>query len=315
MTTSPETPGMTTSPQAPDMTTAPKGPDMSTSPKTPERSTWGRHATLTYLVVCALALVAMLVETLLGHPGTGSMIAAILAAPWSMLVAGLAPPLPRDWPVAAGLAVRMVPLALFMLLNAAIVRGIASRSERDLARTATRASVLLVLSALLGSGCILSSHQEVFVAAPTQSLVFFDGGKQEFYFAFDLTTSPQWLDQRGKIARVGDLAIVGDFHNATGGSGGLPVPIDVKVDLAPDVSPSVSGGADIWGPLHIDTSSTKRIGWSEGERLMLADAPTLQTEIRGDGKFRLYTVTVPQISLNGGVSIENLRLMAVFELK
>jgi hypothetical protein len=52
--------------------------------------------------VCALALLAMLDETLLGHPGIGSMFAAILAAPWSMLVGGLAPPLPRDWPLAPG---------------------------------------------------------------------------------------------------------------------------------------------------------------------------------------------------------------------
>jgi len=91
-----------------------------------------------YLVVCALALAAMLVETVLGHPGTGSVLAAILAAPWSMLVAGFAPPLPRDWPLAAGLAARMVPLGLFMLLNAAIIAGIAARSERDLVRPATR---------------------------------------------------------------------------------------------------------------------------------------------------------------------------------
>ena len=103
-------------------------------------SRWGRRAASTYLVVCALALLAMLVETWMGHPGIGSMFAAMLAAPWSMLMAGLAPPLPRDWPMAAGLAVRMVPLALFMLLNAAIVRGIAARSERDLARNGRRAS-------------------------------------------------------------------------------------------------------------------------------------------------------------------------------
>jgi hypothetical protein len=95
-------------------------------------SRWGRRAASFYLVVCALALLAMLVETLRGHPGTGSMFAAMLAAPWSMLMAGFAPPLPSDWPLAAGLAVRMIPLALFMLLNAAIIRGIASRSERDL---------------------------------------------------------------------------------------------------------------------------------------------------------------------------------------
>jgi hypothetical protein len=95
-------------------------------------SRWGRRAASLYLVVCALALLAMLVETLRGHPGTGSMFSAMLAAPWSMLMAGFAPPLPSDWPLAAGLAVRMIPLALFMLLNAAIIRGIASRSERDL---------------------------------------------------------------------------------------------------------------------------------------------------------------------------------------
>jgi len=98
-------------------------------------SAWGRRAARAYLVVCALALVAMLVETLLGHPGIGSMFAAILSVPWSMLMAGFAPPFPSAWPLAAGLAARMIPLALFMLLNAAIVRGIAARSQRDLGRT------------------------------------------------------------------------------------------------------------------------------------------------------------------------------------
>lgn len=99
---------------------------------------WGRRAALLYLGVAGLALVAMLVETLLGHPGTGSMFAAILAAPWSMLAASFLPPLPRDWPMAAGLAIRMAPLALFMLLNAAIIAGIAARSERDVRGAATR---------------------------------------------------------------------------------------------------------------------------------------------------------------------------------
>lgn len=93
---------------------------------------WGRRSATIYLVVCALALAAMLIETLLGHPGTGSIFAAILAAPWSMLAASFLPPLPDDWPLPAGLAVRMAPLALFMLLNAAIIAGIAARSERDL---------------------------------------------------------------------------------------------------------------------------------------------------------------------------------------
>jgi hypothetical protein len=278
-------------------------------------SRWGRKAAGGYLVVCALALLAMLVETVLGHPGTGSMIAAILAAPWSMLMAGLAPPLPRDWPMAAGLAVRMIPLALFMLLNAAIIRGIFARSERDLAERVSRAGVLLVLSAVFGSGCVLSSRQEVFIAAPTQSLQLFNGGKQEMLFAFDLATSPQWMDQRNAIVSVTDLAIVGDFRNATGGLGGLPVPIDVKIGVNPDPFPSLDPGVATWGPVHIDTTATKRIDWTEGQLLMLGGGAALEAEIRGDGKFTLRTVTVPQITLNGGVSIENLRLAAVFELK
>lgn len=103
------------------------------TPSAPGAATaWGRRSARIYLVVCAIALTAMLVETLLGHPGSGSIFAAILAAPWSMLAATFLPPLPADWPLAAGLAVRMVPLALFMLLNAAIIAGIAARSERDL---------------------------------------------------------------------------------------------------------------------------------------------------------------------------------------
>ena len=139
----PEAPDILMSPKAPDMSTSPQAPNITKSPHAPDvskPSRWGRRVARTYLVVCGLALIAMLVETIAGHPGMGSMFAAILAAPWSMLVAGLAPPLPRDWPLAAGLAVRMIPLALFMVLNAAIVRGIAARSERDLARAATGSS-------------------------------------------------------------------------------------------------------------------------------------------------------------------------------
>ena len=106
---------------------APVGP-----PEPLSMAAWGRRSARIYLVVAGLALIGMLVETVLGHPGTGSVFAAILAAPWSMLAASFLPPLPDDWPLPAGLAVRMVPLALFMLLNAAIIAGIAARSQRDL---------------------------------------------------------------------------------------------------------------------------------------------------------------------------------------
>lgn len=114
--------------------------DAAAAPTPTNMTLWGRRAARMYLIVAGIALLAMLVETLLGHPGAGSIFAAILAAPWSMLVAKFLPELPRDWPLAAGLAVRMVPLALFMLLNAAIVAGIAARSERDMRGVASRTS-------------------------------------------------------------------------------------------------------------------------------------------------------------------------------
>ena len=102
------------------------------APTMPSMTAWGRRAALMYLGVGALALLAMTIETVAGHAGTGTMFAAFLSVPWSMLVAGVAPPIPPDLPMALGLAVRMVPLAAFMVLNAAIVAGIAARSERDL---------------------------------------------------------------------------------------------------------------------------------------------------------------------------------------
>ena len=98
----------------------------------PSMTAWGRRAAWIYLGVGSLALAGMAIETVLGHPGTGTMFAAFLSVPWSMLVAGCAPPIPTNLPMALGLAARMTPLALFMLLNAAIVAGIAARSERDL---------------------------------------------------------------------------------------------------------------------------------------------------------------------------------------
>ena len=95
---------------------------------------WGRKSSRSYLLVCALAMAWMIVEWSLGKPGGGSILSAILALPWSLLVARMAPPPPESLPLAAQFGVRAGGLALLMLLNAAIVYGIAGRFERDLAR-------------------------------------------------------------------------------------------------------------------------------------------------------------------------------------
>jgi len=290
------------------------------APEAAEVSKWPSRAAQLYLLACGLALVAMLVETVAGHPGVGSMFAAILAVPWSMLVAGFAPPLPRDWPLAAGLVVRMVPLALFMLLNSAIVRGIAARTARDLARSATRVGLLCVVCALLGSGCALESRQEVMVAAPTDSFLFFFGdGRVEVYSTFDLNTSPTWVQHHKDIVRVTDVTLMGDFQNGTGGPvvGGpdeKPVPIDFTISIAPDPVTSAGPQFVVWGPLHLAERALKRVEWDEGQRLFNAQASVVRNEIAGDGHFTLYTETTLPAPTTGGVEIANLHLACTLEV-
>lgn len=109
-------------------------PSGEAAPQPSFNAAWGRKAARTYLIVCALALAAMAVETVLGHAGAATILCAIFAVPWSMLIPAFLPALPADWPMAAGLALRMGILALLMLLNAAIVAGIAARAEADLKR-------------------------------------------------------------------------------------------------------------------------------------------------------------------------------------
>jgi len=292
----------------------PTSPDASTPPAM-QMSKWGGRAASIYLVACAGALVAMLVETVAGHPGIGSMFAAFLAVPWSMLMAAFAPPLPRDWPLAAGLAVRMIPLALFMLLNSVIVRGIATRSQRDLSRSTTTVGLLCVACGLLGSGCAIESRQVVLQVAPASQFFFFNGGREEVYMTFDLTADPTWREHHAHLARVTDLSIVGDFINATGGPDAATQPLDVTMFVASDPLPSPGPQTSCWGPLHLGAGANHRVGWDEGVRKFTAGVSALQGEVAGDGQFTLYTVTTTPLPSIGGVSLENMHLLAVLQVK
>ena len=290
-----------------------------TSPPLPSMTAWGRRAALVYLGLGALALAAMAIETVAGHPGIASMFAAFLAVPWSMLVAGLAPPLPRDWPLAAGLAVRMLPLALFMLLNAAIVAGIAARSERDLTGRGTKAVVLVLLAGvMLSSGCALSSRQRVLVTPPTSTLVLFNGGLVVYtLLTFDLRTVPEWRDHRAKLSDVTDITLMGDFRNP--GDPQLTVPAaDVQIWLYPDGDGAIlppGPATQVWKPLHLEADEAHRVDWDEGARRFLAARADLRREILGDGRFSLAVVSVPTLIGTGGATFENFRLGAVLEVR
>lgn len=283
-------------------------------PAPPSMTLWGRRAALWYLLVGLLALVAMLVETVLGHAGIGTMFAAILAAPWSMLVAGMAPPLPRDWPMAAGLAVRMVPLALFMLLNALIVASIAARSERDLKSGVSKPLVLVLLAGFLSSGCGLTSKQVVLVAAPTRVMQLFSGLEVFTLLEYDLSTVKDWSEHRGDVAGVTDLTLMGEFDNPSDGPFQPPAPVDVEIALNPSPTLVVDAPA-LWAGLHLEPGTRARVEWGEGQRRLLHGAPALVGELRGDGQFTLVVRAVAPPGAAGNVSATNFWLGAVLQVK
>ncbi len=278
-------------------------------------TSWGRRAARIYLLVAGLALLAMLAETLLGHPGTGTMFAAILAAPWSMLAASILPPLPRDWPMAAGLAVRMAPLALFMLLNAAIVAGIAARSERDVRSAASRIPLVLVMfAAMLSNGCILTSRQVVMVAEPVGVTEYFNVGVRALVYEFDLANCAAWRDHRGKLSGVTDLTIMGGFAYPTGGLPPGPT-LNVTIVIAEDPVPKSVLEPAGWGPVRLDSDQSHRVEWSEGQRLFTADPRTLRRQVTGDGRFSLVVQSYWSAPALGGVLVSDFHVGAVLETK
>jgi len=285
-------------------------------PPVPSMTAWGRRAALIYLAVGALTLVAMAIETVAGHPGTGSMFAAFLAVPWSMLMAGLAPPLPRDWPMAAGLAVRIVPLALFMLLNAAILAGIAARSERDLTGRGTRVLILVLLAGALASGCSLSSHQTVLVAAPVDETILVNNGVITELLLFDLATVPEWRDHRGSLSDVSDVSLMGDFDNPNGiGLSVGPVDAQLWLNETGNVPAPAGTRVQVWGPLHLEPDATHRVGWNEGTSRLTANKDALRREIMGDGLFMIEVVSVLPPGDIGGAAVDNFRLGATLQVK
>jgi len=284
-------------------------------PAVSSMTAWGRRAALIYLGVGALALAGMAVETVLGHAGTASMFAAFLAVPWSMLVAGFAPPLPANLPMALGLALRMAPLALFMLLNAAIVAGIAARSERDLTGRGVKALLLVLLAGALSSSCALSSEQRVLVAAPTSTLEFFNGGHEMTILGFDLSAVPEWRDHRASLRDVTDLSLMGSFTAPTDSLVATPAPLDLGIQINDTLSIFPRPGTIIWGPLHLVPGETHRVDWEDGAKRFNANKDELRREIMGDGQFSLIFVTSKPPGSFGGARVDNFRLGATLQVR
>lgn len=271
----------------------------------------GPRAAAIYLLVCAATLAWMTIETVRGQAGTGSMFAAFLSLPWSMLVASFAPALPANWTLAAGLALRVALLAVFMLLNAAIVAAIVGRAARDVTNGAAKAAALALLPLLvLSSGCGLLSSQRVMVAAPASAVTLFNGGKVAAYaYTFDLAGVSAWRDRRAKLKGVTDLTLTGTFRG-----GGAAT--DLRADIGTSGS-GLFGGASVpvWGPLHLGAGETRTIDWGEGQRRIGGDPSALRQAVLGSGAFTLFVTVDPPASPGSEATIQDLRLGALLEVK
>jgi len=269
-----------------------------------------------YLCVCVDTLAWMAIETVRGQAGTGSMFAAFLSVPWSMLMASFAPALPAHWPLAAGLALRIGLLAVFMLLNSAIVASIMGRgAAQDVSNRAAKAVAIAVLPLLvLSSGCGLLSSQRLLVADGTvRSQLFNGGGTVGYVYAFDLSNVPAWRDHRAKLQGATDLTLMGTF---TGGASAtdleaffLTDPLAIPSDLFNGTSPQV------WGPLHLEAQEQRRVDWNEGSRRLGPDRDALRRAVLGDGMVTLFVRLGRPAAPGGEPTIRNLHLGALLEVK
>jgi len=98
----------------------------------PSGSRWGRAVALVYLAAIVAAGVVLAMELARGRSGPGALAISVLTAPWSGLLAALAPTLAGRLAPGALRALGLVLVALTALLNARILYGIAARMERDL---------------------------------------------------------------------------------------------------------------------------------------------------------------------------------------
>ena len=100
----------------------------------PEHSTWGRNAMRVYLGVAAIAFALMVSEMVRGESGFGTFLISIVTAPWSGLLMMPARALAGRLSPGTMRGIGVALVVLSALLNAAVIRGIAARAQRDVGR-------------------------------------------------------------------------------------------------------------------------------------------------------------------------------------
>lgn len=148
----------------------------------------------------------------------------------------------------------------------------------------------LALTAL-ASGCFITSAQ-VFVHYDLPNPFTIDSVDDPFERVdVDLNEVEEYADHKDKLESLADGAIVGLFRNVSGPAGGVEVWITPGATTYGDVTAIRAGAVKLWGPGTIGaTGSTRDVGWAESAALFTAAGKKiLIDEVKGDGKFTLYT--------------------------
>lgn len=148
----------------------------------------------------------------------------------------------------------------------------------------------LLLAALVGTGCVLTSGQflvQVDLGDVTVNVVNATTLLDGYYV--DLTTNGTWKDHKGDIKSIEDLALVGDIHN----SGASSVTMSAYLlDGNPGPQPAgnvIATGIRVWGPITVAAGATEHVDWDRSSALFGADGKAaLLDRVKGTGQFTLY---------------------------
>lgn len=151
----------------------------------------------------------------------------------------------------------------------------------------------VVLAALLGNGCIITSAQILtHFDLPNPFTINSSLVDHSERVPVDLTTLGDYEDHKEDLKGLTDLAILGKFTNVSGPAGGVEVFIVPTLDTPAGGAPAIPNGAVLlWGPATIGaTGSSRTIGWDDSAALFTqAGKALLISQVKGDGKFTLYT--------------------------
>jgi len=162
-------------------------------------------------------------------------------------------------------------------------------------RTLRLAALTLSLGTLATTGCLLLSGQFVVTYALPDPLTLV-AGSTPTGVGVDLNTISEYGDHKDDLKRVDDLALIGDFHNGTGGAANVEAWLVPSATLGLTVTQVMQQGVLLWGPLGIAANATEHVDWNRSSGLFKG-RQALIDEVKGDGHFALYLRTSSTLNL------------------